>query len=318
MSSAVESKLTPKDFFLHLGMMVGFYAVVIALLNLLFRVINVAWPQVTQYDYQPSSSISLQVAILVIVFPLFVILSILVGRSYLAEPEKRQLWVRRWLLVLTLFVAGIALAVDLITLIYYFLDGQELTMAFILKALAVLVVAGAVFGYMLQDLRDRLKMGGRVWVIVAALVLIASIVAGFSVIGSPRTQRLRRYDDQKISDLQNIQWQVINYWQQKGRLAKDLKELSDPLTDQVIPKDPQTGKNYVYKLGEGKAFELCANFSLESQKFSTTKENFARPYYVGNPMSENWQHAAGQVCFQRVIDPERYPVNQPRPVKAVD
>lgn len=319
MTGASKPKLTPKDFFLHLGVMATLYAVIIALLNLLFRVINVAYPQVNWNNYYQSSSISLQVAVLIIVFPLLVLLAIFVGRSYRREPEKRQLWVRRWLWMLTLFVAGIALVADLITLLYYFLDGRELTTAFLLKVLAVLVVTAGVFGYVLQDLRDRLTSGGRrIWTIVTALALLVAIVLGFAVIGSPQSQRLRRYDDQKVNDLANIQSQVINYWQTKGRLPKTLAELRDPLSGFTLPLDPQMGKDYVYKLGEGKAFELCANFNLESQKFSTTKENFARPYYVGDPMSENWQHSTGQVCFKRVIDPELYPVNQPRPVKVVD
>src|SRR3989344_1707116 len=263
-----KPKTTPKDFFLHLGVIAAMYAVLIALLNLLFRVINVAYPQIDQYNYyQPSASISFPVATLIIVFPILVFLTVVVGRVYKREPEKRALWVRRWLWMLTLFAAGIALVGDLITLLYYFLDGKELTTAFILKVLTVLVVSGGVFGYVLQDLRDKLVGKGRqIWMVVTALVLIAAIILGFSIIGSPQTQRLRRYDDQKVMDLQNIQGQVISYWQTKGRFAKDLAELSDPLSGNIIAKDPQTGENYEYILGEDNSFQLCADFNLESQE----------------------------------------------------
>jgi hypothetical protein len=28
---------------------------------------------------------------------------------------------------------------------------------------------------------------------------------------------------------------------------------------------------------------------------------------VGKPIQDNWQHGAGQQCFDRTIDPQRYP-----------
>src|SRR3989338_2777850 len=213
----MNTKITAKDFFLHIAVIALLYAGTIALLNILFNVINVAFPQVTQYYYYDSASISLPVATLVVVFPLFLFLSNLLRKGYLEDPSRKDYPVRKWLVYITLFIAGGVLAGDLVFLIYYFLDGQELTTAFLLKILSVLVVAGAIFGYYLDDLKDRLTSGRRnIWRVVAAVLVIGSIVAGFSVLGTPATQRAYRYDSQKVSDLQNIQWQIVNYWQQKG------------------------------------------------------------------------------------------------------
>src|SRR5690606_33871779 len=93
---------------------------------------------------------------LIIVFPLFIVLSSLTYQSYRNAPEKKHLWVRKWFIMLTLFIAGIVLAGDLVTLLYYFLDGRELTTGFLLKFLSVLLVSGGVFGYYLTDLREKL------------------------------------------------------------------------------------------------------------------------------------------------------------------
>src|SRR3989344_1729942 len=195
-------KITAKDFFLHIAVVALLYAGTIALLNILFRVINVVFPQVNQYNYYGSSSISLPVATLIVVFPLFLFLANVLRKGYVNEPSLKEYPVRKWLIYITLFIAGIVLAGDLVVLIYYFLDGQELTAAFLLKILSVLVVTGAIFGYYMDDLKDRLTGSRRnVWRVVAAALVVGSIVAGFSVLGTPARQRMLRYDSQKGSDL---------------------------------------------------------------------------------------------------------------------
>ena len=297
-------KTTAKDFFLHLAAMVALYAGTIALLNLLYRVINVAYPQIDRYYYGPS--ISFPVAVLIVVFPVFLFLTNILRKSYEAEPERKQMAVRRWLVYITLFVTGVAVAGDLITLIYYFLDGRELTGGFLLKVLAVLVVAGGIFAYYLQDLKDALTPAIRnYWRVLAGILVIGSIIAGFAVIGSPRDQRLVRYDNDKISDLQNIQWQIINYWQQKGTLPETLTDLTDPISGYYAPKDPQTGKDFTYRKVRTMVFELCADFNKEASPGTSA----SKPYMMeGGEVNENWIHASGIQCFERTIDPSLYPV----------
>lgn len=298
-------KTTAKDFFLHLASMVALYAGTIALLNLLFRVINVVYPQIDRYYYGPS--ISFPVAVLIVVFPIFLFLTNILRKSYDAEPERKQMAVRRWLVYITLFVTGIAVAGDLVTLIYYFLDGRELTGGFFLKVLAVLVVAGGIFAYYLQDLKDALTPAIRnYWRVLAGILVIGSIIAGFVVIGSPREQRFTRYDNEKTADLQNIQWQIINYWQQKGVLPETLTDINDPISGYSTPKDPQSGENYTYRKLRTMSFELCADFNKES-----VSSNSYTKTYVNEGVSENWIHGEGQQCFERIVDPKLYPVRTP-------
>src|SRR5688572_12495145 len=127
----MNNKTTAKDFFLQFGAIASFYASAIALVTLLFEVINAAYPKVTSgYQYYGYPSISFQVATLIVAFPLFLILSWFLQKSYAAEPALRESFMRRWLSYITLFVAGAVVAGDLVTLIYMFLDGQELTTGF--------------------------------------------------------------------------------------------------------------------------------------------------------------------------------------------
>lgn len=301
-------KITAKDFFLHLSVIALLYAGTIALLNILFRVINAAFPQVGQYNYYGSSSISFPVATLLVVFPLFLFLANLLRKGYESDPTLKEYSVRKWLIYITLFIAGAVLAGDLVVLIYQFLDGQELTTAFLLKILSVFVVTGSIFGYYLDDLKDRLTGNRRnIWRGVAVILVVGSIVAGFSVLGTPANQRMLRYDSQKVSDLQNIQWQLVNYWQQKGSLPASLGELEDPISGFIIPLDPQSAKPYEYKKTGAMSFDLCAEFNKPLELSNLSKGGTSYPAPMGG-IVDNWQHDAGQKCFSRSIDPELYPV----------
>jgi hypothetical protein len=308
----MNTKITAKDFFLHIAVIALLYIGTVALLNILFRVINVAFPQVHQNNYyNVSTSISLPVATLIVVFPLFLFLANILRRGYAEDQSLKEYSVRKWLIYITLFIAGTVLAGDLVTLIYFFLDGQELTTAFILKILSVLVVTGSIFGYYLDDLKDRLTQTRRnIWRIVATILVIGSITLGFSVLGTPQSQRMMRYDSQKISDLQNIQWQIVNYWQRKGILPTTLAELQDPISGFISPIDPQTKGSYEYKNTGTLAFELCAEFNKPTQTVNNSMTQIAYPEPMGKPGGtvDSWQHEAGRQCFERTIDPDLYPV----------
>lgn len=304
----MNTKMTAKDFFLHIAVIALLYTGTVALLNILFRVINVAFPQITQYGYFGSASISLPVATLIVAFPLFLFLVNVLRKGYAEDPSRKDYPVRKWLIYITLFIAGGVLAGDLVTLIYYFLDGQEMTTAFLLKILSVLVVTGCIFGYYIDDLKDRLTGSRRnIWRIVGVVLVIGSIIAGFSVLGTPQSQRMLRYDSQKVSDLQNIQWQIVNYWQQKGTLPTVLAELQDPISGFISPIDPQTKEPYEYKKTGTLAFDLCAEFNKPTQTINGYMTQIAYPEPIGK-LNESWQHEAGRKCFSRTIDPELYPV----------
>ncbi len=306
----MTTKITVKDFFLQVGAIVAFYASITALIFLVFRVINVAFPAMRTALYYGSSSISLQVATLIVAFPIFLLLSWLLQKSYAEDASRRESGVRKFLSYITLFIAGAIIAGDLITVIYMFLDGQEFTTGFILKVLALLVIAGGVFAYYLREVRNVISPKERNWWRIGSVILIlAAIICGFAVVGSPATARAIRYDQERVSDLQNIQWQIVNFYQQKGYIPGKLSELTDSISGFTPPVDPETGEAYEYTLigQSAKAFELCAIFNRETP--GQGEMPVARmPYGPGGLEMENWNHSAGHYCFQRAIDPQLYPV----------
>lgn len=316
-----KPKTTPKDFFLQFGTMVTLYVSAISIINLLFQTINYAFPDKLAYYGDPySSGIRWAIASLIIIFPLFLVLSWLGGKDFRVNPEKRELPIRKWLIYLTLFVAGIAVIVDLIALVNIFLSG-EITTRFVLKILTVLIVAGGVFGYFIYDLRQKELVGrkDKIFAWIAVVAVLASIVGGFAIMGSPSAARERRFDDQRIAALQNIQWQIVSYWQQKEKFPKSLSDLEDTISGFRLPSDPDNDAAYEYILGEKMSFKLCATFSQstigEGDKlkgrggYGGEGISYPVPAYDGvvGGISDNWEHESGRFCFARTIDLDKYP-----------
>ena len=311
-TTQVKAKVTAKDFFLWLGAMVALYVSAISLILLVHQYINIFFPNALDYAPSYSSSMRFAIASLIVFFPLYVWLTRMLHEDIRHTPVKQELWVRKWLIFLTLFVAGITMAIDLVMLVNTFLNG-DITTRFILKALTILVVIGAGFWYYLNELKgkweEKKKESTMVAFVVSGIVL-ATIVSAFFIIGSPQTERLARFDEQKTYDLQSIQWQVVSYWQQKEKLPASISDLEDPLTGFVAPQDPQTGLPYVYESTGAMSFKLCADFNAPSRDMIVDgRTRPAVPQPIGSELAnENWKHDKGMICFDRTIDPERFPI----------
>jgi len=266
------------------------------------------FPDPLSYSFDNFSSMRLSIASLVIVFPLHLVVSYFLNKDLREHPEKRGIWIRKWLTFVTLFVAGVTIITDLVFLINTFLGG-EITIRFLLKVLSILVVAGAIFGYYVYELRRDVAVrsaAGKIFMIISSVVVLAALVGGFLLMGSPSTQRKQRFDERRVSDLQNIQYQVINFYQRKGSLPNNLDELKDPLSGfGIIPNDPETGSSYEYEKTGDLKFRLCAMFSLESR--NGQNDSYAKAPIFDRRINDDWQHESGRQCFDREIDPELYP-----------
>jgi hypothetical protein len=306
----IPKRNIPRDLFLHLLAIVTLYWSAISFVTLLWQFINYFFPDNLFYEGF-LGLIRFAVSSLIIVFPIFIAVSWYLNKIYRKEAEVRESKIRKWLIYLTLFIASLIIIGDLVSVINTFLGG-EVKIRFILKALSILLVAGVIFGYYLDDVRKNAPTRSAKYFAWATSTIILSVVVGsFFIIGSPVTARLIQYDQQKISDLQNIQYQIVNYWQRKEALPNSLSDLKDPISGFAIPTDPQVkDKGYVYeyiiKDSVNLSFELCATFNKEgTDQYSQT---LPKSVYSPTGTMENWQHASGRVCFERTIDKQLYPL----------
>lgn len=298
----------PRDVFLHLLAIVGLYWSAISFVTLCWQYINYFF--VDALDYRTmyitgfSGPIRFAVASLIIVFPVFILVSWFLNKIYSKELEVRESKVRKWLIYLTLFVAALVIIGDLISVINTFLGG-EITARFILKALSVIIVAGIVFWYYLDDVRRETPSKiAKYFAIITSIVVLGFVIGSFFIIGSPANARLAQLDHQRVSDLQSVQYQIVNFWQRKGQFPKTLSELEDPISGYFSPSDPETGEFYEYRIKDSVklVFELCATFSLSS-KFEKSPKSV--PMHIEG--AQNWDHEQGRVCFERQIDKQLYP-----------
>ena len=299
----------PRDVFLHLLAVVTLYWSAVSFITLLWQYINYFFPDILneyyRYNIGFAGPIRFAVSSLIIVFPIFILVSWYLNKIYAKESQVRESKIRKWLIYLTLFIASLVIIGDLITVINTFLGG-EITTRFILKALSVLLVAGVIFGYYLDDVRrETPTKSARYFAWSTGAIVLIAVVGAFFIIGSPMSARLAQFDQQKVSELQGIQSEIVNYWQSKEKLPATLADLNDPISGYKVPIDPQSVVAYEYNIKDAAnlSFELCAVFNKQGED----QYGFAPTSFPVKDYMQNWQHEAGRVCFERTIDKQLYP-----------
>ncbi|TAL49984.1 hypothetical protein EPN81_04055 [Patescibacteria group bacterium] len=306
-----SAKSTARDVFSYLLLIAMFIVGVVSFLALIFQYVNIQFPDQLDYWWREGALQVIRGAIsaLVVSWPVVIFMSIFIGKDLRTGEGKQNIWIRKWLLHLMLFVSAIAIIIDLITLINTFLDG-EITTRFILKVLAVLIVAIAVFWYYLWELKRDPTQTTRVtmWAATASsVVIVVAIVASLFIVGSPSKQRDVRLDQDRVSGLQTIQSSLVEYWRTKEVLPENLTALEDDISGYRNPVDPESGEAYEYFVTGELSFQLCATFTTETDESS--KDRYTTPVmydfgYLGGNF-DIWSHAQGRVCFDRTIDPDR-------------
>ncbi len=125
--------------------------------------------------------------------------------------------------------------------------------------------------------------------VALTIVVLAAIVWGIALVGSPGSARIRRFDDQRLRDLQTIFREIQSLCQDpdiKNELKKPLPRTLDELaalarSERINLVDPETGDRYLYRISDETTYELCATFSSERD----------------SDIDVFWNHPAGHYCF---------------------
>lgn len=310
MTTPHSSKSSARDVFLYLLMIIMLSVGVVSFITLLFQYVNVKFPDALDSWMMQGASQAMRgsISALLIVWPVFILMSWLIAKDLKADHEKHWMWVRKWLLYFTLFVAALTVIIDLITLVNTFLNG-EITTRFILKVLVVLAVAAAVFAYYLWELPRDPSVSTNLpkhSAIASSVVIVGAIVASFLIVGSPSQQRAARMDEQRVWDLQSIQSEVLNYWIEKEELPTTLQDLENPFTGFQVLVDPNSGDSYSFTVKGDLEFEVCATFETEVSQDKNKNAYPTMMYGYRDASFDVWTHGIGTTCFSRTIDPELY------------
>ncbi len=264
-----------------------------------------------------TSAIHYAIAVLLIGFPIYVLALKLWFKRFGQDEEKVESKLTKWLTYLVLLATAITMVGDLVTALFYLLQG-EITARFFLKALTIFVIAGVIFGFYFlerkrvqyhKDVTDQtFKLFGSV---VTGLVVVA-VILGFVVGGSPKTERSRGFDSQRASDLRTLANCVSSYASNQKALPDSLSDLTKSTQYSYCSNntlDPETRVPYEYSVtipsvqkgavrqGE---IQLCANFALDSMN----EPKDAPAYAYSN---DKWtEHTVGHSCDSETVTLEGY------------
>lgn len=117
-----------------------------------------------------------------------------------------------------------------------------------------------------------------------AVLAVVAIGVALRQVGSPAEARLRRLDERRVSDLDEIAGSLDRFWTASQRLPASLEEAARG-GGASVPRDPETGEPYAYRAVDDRRYEICATFARSSNEVPAMHQP---PFRA---------HASGRQCF---------------------
>lgn len=132
---------------------------------------------------------------------------------------------------------------------------------------------------------------GRWLLVVAGMVVAATVVMAVISIGSPHSQQLARQDERRVRDLDVLEDEIREWAEDRGALPADVATLAGRPGVRLSVADPVTGAPYAYQVLSSRTFRLCATFETDTAEIQP-----------GNWDRRRWRHPRGHYCFDRVLE----------------
>jgi len=127
---------------------------------------------------------------------------------------------------------------------------------------------------------------GSVLLGAAVTAVLAAVVAGLLLLGSPTDERARRIDDRRVAELQGIRAATDLYWTRHAQLPASLDDLTAEPGVNISVGDPSSSEPYGYQPVDSVHYEVCATFERESGEIARDRER------------DLWAHGSGRQCFR--------------------
>jgi hypothetical protein len=238
------------------------------------------------------------ISTLIVVAPIFFVFITLLRKAIARDEIELHTGMRQWVSFIFMFIVFTVIVSDLVTAMYFVLNGDYST-RFFLKVFTVLTIAGWLLAYTGLELysKDALvnsalprRMGA-----ASVLAIIVSMGVGFTLIDSPLYARAKTFDAQRVSDIQQTQFGIRNYYDKHQKLPASLDELREEgMVGKYTIEDPATEKQYDYRIIDEQSYELCADFTTDNH------DEEQRGYRRG-PYGESLLHAAEHTCFEQNV-----------------
>jgi len=153
-------------------------------------------------------------------------------------------------------------------------------------------------------------------IVIISAVVIAAVIYGFTVVGSPLHARYLRLDAIRTSNFTTIRYAIESYVSKNQHVPEKLADLdsSNNYGSSLQMKDPETGSEYEYKVVSPSSYQLCTTFSTDSEEeFKNAGSGGAYPDYGSNA---EMKHTKGHDCVDFDVESQLYVSNGTMP-KAV-
>lgn len=285
--------------FFYLLSLVALVFVSISVGMIVFQIINKEIVDIiNEYSGRYSDGqMKFAISAIIVSAPIYYLTSRQIYRSLYKGNLDKDAGVRRWLTYLILLVTVVVMLGWLIATINGFLEG-EVTTKFILKALTAVAISGTIFSFYLYDIKREKVEGHKdkvlnIFTYGSLLVVLVVFVAAWFFVESPQNTRLKKIDDEIVSDLNNINYEVRDYYTLNEELPEQLSQTN------LVKKsymNPATGEHYEYEVVADDEYKICAEF-LTSNMEDVEEE----PYYGYREPHGVYRHDKGYECFSQKV-----------------
>lgn len=269
-------QISLKNILFEIFWVISFFWVYGSIINIYFSILDAKY-NIYEYYSVLNDGPRLSIAILLVVFPIFLAMSVyrrryIVKNSQIdANPKsKYSVYLIDFILILT-FVS------TFITVVYKFLGG-EFTNLFLLKCLLISTVT-FISGLYFYAINKQEVIYRKVTVYSAVglslLLVTFALVFYVKVFGTPEYMRNVKKDEETISVISQTKFSINNYYTQKKTLPKDLSF--------TYPKSEEL----TYTVIDAENYELCADFREEK---NIDSKNYMYDF--------NSNHPAGNKCYK--------------------
>lgn len=255
-TNVAEHKPQALDIVYYIAMFAALTSSVTSIISIVFTAIDHRYRDVLEIsnnyynEIQAGNDVRLSVAILLVVFPLYLVVSWVQARRIKLDITRNDLTIRKVYSYGIIFITVLTLVGSLIYVIYNFLSG-EIFLRFGPKALALALITGSICAYHIYTLRRDYSQNSKIplyLTVLSALMVFGVIVFSIIETGTPSQIRKLKLDDQRITDLSEIQNQILNAWMKKGVLPASLQELQNEISGYSLKVDPSTKAPYEYNV----------------------------------------------------------------------
>jgi len=292
----MNNKQNAKYAFYYLLSLVALIFVAVSVGMIVYSIIDINVPDaLSNYFTNHDSQLKFAISALMIATPIYYIISNLIFKGLRKEELEKESGIRRWLIYFIILVSSVIILGTLVGTINNFLSG-ELTIRFILKAITLFLISASVFSFYFYDIKreDLIKkdLVVRLFFFISLGLILATFIAAFFFVESPKTARERRLDEIVVNNIYSLENAVNSYYDINKRLPDDLENIKKDnrfYLDKNMLLDPETKEAISYQRISDTEFSFCATFRTDNR---AGQDNNSRSLgYIAK------EHAAGYQCL---------------------